>query len=74
MYSFLHLHENTLIEVMIGVAMFVIIALILYGFAKCWCRKLHQVCSEAEMDNEMNNMDKVEEGKANKGTVIKGAT
>ena len=33
MDSFLHLHENTLIGVMIGVAMFIIIALILFGFA-----------------------------------------
>ena len=74
MDSFLHLHENTLIGVMLGVTMFVILALILYGFAKYWCRKLHQVCGEAEiMDNKMNNMNKVEQGKANKGLVFKGA-
>ena len=72
MDSFLHLHENTLVRVMIGVVMFVITALIFYGFVKCWCHKLHQVCGEAEIiDNEMDDMDKGEEGRVNTWVVFK---
>ena len=72
MDNFLQLHENTLVGVLIGVTMLIVTALIFYAFAKCWCKKLHQVCGVDNVDIEMNGRNNVEEEGVNPGLVFRG--
>ena len=59
MDAFLQIHEGTIIRVVIGVLVMLAIALVLYGFGRCWCARLHKLCGETDenADNEINRME-----------------
>ena len=71
MDAFLQIHEGTLIGMVVGVLVMLAIALLLYGFGRCWCAKIHQLCGGAT-ENNSDEIDRAEKGKRDsKVTMIK---
>ena len=62
MDAFIQIHEGTMIGMTVGIVVTITIALLLYGFGRCWCAKIHRFCGEnrghnsnnIEMDNDIN--------------------
>ena len=69
MDAFIQIHEGTMIGMTVGIVVTITISLLLYGFGRCWCAKIHRLCGEArnynsnniEMDDDINT-----ESEANK--------
>ena len=53
--SFIQIHQGTMVGMTMGLAVVIIIALVLYGFGRCWCKKIHRWCGEdrAQTNNDM---------------------
>ena len=62
MENFLQIHQGTLVGLVVVVVAVVVIMLLIYGFSRCWCSRIHKMCGATNEDNN-DDTSKMEEGK-----------
>ena len=54
--AFIQVHQGTMVGMTVGILVTIIIALLLYGFGRCWCARIHRLCGE-DRPHTSNNME-----------------
>ena len=54
--AFIQVHQGTMVGMTMGLVVTIIIALLLYGFGRCWCARIHRWCGE-DRPHANNNME-----------------
>ncbi len=63
MDGFLQIHEGTLVGLVVVVVVMMVITLVLYGFGRCWCGRIHRMCGGTVEDNDRETTDMMEQKK-----------